>query len=1728
MNDFNDLTPQQLEALKKHITTPLEESGLQDVYLYHGTTENHVPSVKAGPKNVGQGFGGRGLYCCEDIAAADEFASIAAGFKGNAVILQGRLNPDPSLRIAEITVKPRAIGAKPNLLNGIFPAEWAKNPRFEAFMKENFDVVIVNGAKTGGYATAPNRFAVFHESAGNKVTFHWEPKLVKATTGVRSIANAKMLTPLIAPQSGCHSLPSPLPERVKLFNSSETTLGHPIKPGFKQLARTGPRGLLSIAKTLLPALPIAFYSADLWREYQKNPEGDWFNTATTGFAADILVYGSLFVTAGWPSMIPMALSVIHASAQHTFAQQAEQLMSHAQKTSTDWRDTVDLLAQMDATAQSGSLYVATAFSNEITDTLDTFSQSLQAAFLEADFNPIDCFFEEDDTPPHKDRKKDAPPHNDAPAPYVPPSEPTDAAPPSWTIEERDGKRYAHTTYDLNNYNLNDQQPIPTSTAADPAAFTDPNPAAPPTPATSDDATATPVPMYTGFISPEKPPAPPFSDQFRITKSWVGPTPGGGQGLNIELAGGGVVGIGVYLTMSGGGSGGIAASGMSVGIAIPLGAGFSEAFLAAGIVGAIAAAGIFLGHHFYNKDQQRKAKTVAHDVERSTNHNNDLFNATQTLSDEVENRTISHDAFMQNCSDIHRKIETERAKVKTREFYAFNNKRYVAVFEQMAADWQLNMLDSQLLHMQKNECLRRSTDAQFSDSSTLTIDTLVNRLSELTQKGQRLTIPEWYEAKKLQEILHNKLREDLPVNVIATILQLASSNCIAPISMPHYEKAMEAPPTKCFHGDRHQHDKKVECRQLIDNLLHAYWVVEDVAAGKRTDLNLASAIQLFDKAYVKAVSILPTYTLHKQKGHIKNTGDHYKPFTDSLFLSVREVERLAQNLIVPILSPETVRVLQFNELIGLNAILEDPQASPEDKQRAFNLLHERAVKLLQQADNTESDNDYLSSHIKNWELVSGNYAMLDGVRTIAKMRDLSDILSGEGDSETKNVAFKQLYECAKYLDKLAKATPEFKDLINNCAEDGNSPKPKDVVTEYIAKIIGNYELVDGRYGLLEQIGSLEALCRDKNFAEAYRLSKEIKSTVSKPELLKLCDAAIIESYQRNSTLYRTPAAATLMHMLQDQTQRYGGAIPRACVGVFDVAHHLFPTAATDLLSIPSFAYHGDLAVWQQMTCDHLQKQLKDHLDPKNNKMRTLQTANTIIQFTYHLACDVARYAASWLGWELSDPRIERLIKTIEDTVKYVSMGIEFVGIPANIYSYICEKEPDKKQHSLIIELVINNLFRLYEHYQKSPPESAMYFRSKELLKIISAFLVYYRSKSVLALGYTLEKTATYIYHEYSGSFEEAVLASKLKNLSELLENIELYHTLISTKLDELSQHIQQTYKTTQYSESSSVMAKQACIFHMEVRCQLMLQDRKYIDLEVFTATTEKNQKLFYSKTGVPVDSSACVALAGLQALLADESIWTTPSLVYFRFNLFYKEICSSAVLPIKKRNKAGQAFFKLAVSIVNTHVYFIIQAAERYNTLRALKQASGVRLSASPFILFPTVAAPVNETQQLSDDIKKHLDNCTRLLDSFHYYTLSGIVNKMQVLSAKSYYYLAKTQFILEENIFDFLRLLSAIPPQDRIPEVITELEALRDRINNICPHAITDINLLSDSSIEQIEKHFNNIINRLVNPPIISSSTTASEPAAAAAAPVNAPVSEFAAAAAPPEEQTRTERRMCG
>lgn len=188
MNDFNDLTPIQLEELKKNISISLEQSKLLNQDLYHGTTENHVLSVKAGPKNLGRGFGGQGLYCCVGGQnTADEFASIAAaGNKGNAVILKGRVNPHPSLRIAEITLKPRAIGAQANLLNGVFPPDWAKNPKFEAFMKDNFDVVIVNGAKKGGYATAPDRFAVFHESAGSKANFDWASQTLSVNTGARS------------------------------------------------------------------------------------------------------------------------------------------------------------------------------------------------------------------------------------------------------------------------------------------------------------------------------------------------------------------------------------------------------------------------------------------------------------------------------------------------------------------------------------------------------------------------------------------------------------------------------------------------------------------------------------------------------------------------------------------------------------------------------------------------------------------------------------------------------------------------------------------------------------------------------------------------------------------------------------------------------------------------------------------------------------------------------------------------------------------------------------------------------------------------------------------------------------------------------------------------------------------------------------------------------------------------------------------------------------------------------------------------------------------------------------------------------------------------------------------------------------------------------------------------------------------------------------------------------
>lgn len=171
--------PVYSKILNPALVSRSSDQGLSGITVRHGTIDGLVGSVKQGPRNVGSGFGGRGLYL--DLEAdgriADEYATHAAKAArarsdsagvalttSKPVVMTGRLNPNKNLSVLSIRVS-RDV-TKPNFQTGVFPFDWDKDPALALYVEKNFDVVQVLDAAKNGFNLNSDRILIIHERAG--------------------------------------------------------------------------------------------------------------------------------------------------------------------------------------------------------------------------------------------------------------------------------------------------------------------------------------------------------------------------------------------------------------------------------------------------------------------------------------------------------------------------------------------------------------------------------------------------------------------------------------------------------------------------------------------------------------------------------------------------------------------------------------------------------------------------------------------------------------------------------------------------------------------------------------------------------------------------------------------------------------------------------------------------------------------------------------------------------------------------------------------------------------------------------------------------------------------------------------------------------------------------------------------------------------------------------------------------------------------------------------------------------------------------------------------------------------------------------------------------------------------------------------------------------------------------------------------------------------------------
>ncbi len=163
---------------------PCSLGELEDLPISHGTIKELADSVRSGPKNVGKGFGGSGLYIdvSRNEEIAQEYAAHAVRGAGTRlsqvgrsateevdktlVVLSGRLNITRQMRVGKFEI---VRGNKVDLERGILPANWDDNPLLRQVLQERFEILDLRGMSSNGLNFNTDRILVIHENAGEDI-----------------------------------------------------------------------------------------------------------------------------------------------------------------------------------------------------------------------------------------------------------------------------------------------------------------------------------------------------------------------------------------------------------------------------------------------------------------------------------------------------------------------------------------------------------------------------------------------------------------------------------------------------------------------------------------------------------------------------------------------------------------------------------------------------------------------------------------------------------------------------------------------------------------------------------------------------------------------------------------------------------------------------------------------------------------------------------------------------------------------------------------------------------------------------------------------------------------------------------------------------------------------------------------------------------------------------------------------------------------------------------------------------------------------------------------------------------------------------------------------------------------------------------------------------------------------------------------------------------------------
>jgi hypothetical protein len=171
-----ECTPPEGTAFDAKFWKHIQDTDLPGREVWHGTTAAAEDSVRAGPKNMGEGFGGQGLYLF--LTNTNEGAATFAGLSSNKtgsppVVLRGKIKPDADVCVGGQFMITRSVH---NLEEGWLIGDWEKKrPELKSDL-DRFDILdLAPHPQPGeGVSIPEGRFLVIHESAGADI-IQWEP-----------------------------------------------------------------------------------------------------------------------------------------------------------------------------------------------------------------------------------------------------------------------------------------------------------------------------------------------------------------------------------------------------------------------------------------------------------------------------------------------------------------------------------------------------------------------------------------------------------------------------------------------------------------------------------------------------------------------------------------------------------------------------------------------------------------------------------------------------------------------------------------------------------------------------------------------------------------------------------------------------------------------------------------------------------------------------------------------------------------------------------------------------------------------------------------------------------------------------------------------------------------------------------------------------------------------------------------------------------------------------------------------------------------------------------------------------------------------------------------------------------------------------------------------------------------------------------------------------------------